>query len=112
MLGLAQGMNPAGSDPGNATSDPGKDPTEKIKAGRGANANVQRNADGSSTIRSIEGQARNEQTARASQTTAIEAIAAEEGALDDAALPPARREQVRRYFNELRKKFEKETVST
>jgi hypothetical protein len=108
MLGLARGLNPAGSDPGNATSDPGKDPTEKIKASRGAQANVQRNADGSSTVRSIEGQTHNEQTARASQTTAIEAIAAEEGALDDVALPPARREQVRRYFNELRKKFEKE----
>jgi hypothetical protein len=108
MLGLARGLNPAGSDPGNATSDPGNNPTEKIKAGRGAQANVQRNADGSSTVRSIEGQTHNEQTARASQTTAIEAIAAEEGALDDAALPPARREQVRRYFNELRKKFEKE----
>jgi hypothetical protein len=108
MLGLARGLNPAGSDPGNATSDPGNNPTEKIKAGRGAQANVQRNADGSSTVRSIEGQTHDEQTVRASQTTAIEAIAAEEGALDDAALPPARREQVRRYFNELRKKFEKE----
>ena len=33
----------------------------------------------------------------------FDAIAAEEGALDDTALPPARREQVRRYFTELRK---------
>ena len=30
----------------------------------------------------------------------------EEAALNDSALPPARREQVRRYFNELRKRFE------
>jgi hypothetical protein len=108
MLGMAPGLNPGGSDPGNATTDPGNDPTEKIKATQSGNTNAQRNADGRSTVRSIEGQTHNEQTVRNSQATAIEAIAAEEGALDDAALPPARREQVRRYFTELRKKFEKE----
>ena len=35
-----------------------------------------------------------------------EAIQAEEVALDESALPTARREQVRRYFHELRKRFE------
>lgn len=108
IIGMAPGMNPAGSDPGNATSEIGNNPTEKTKAGQTADANAQRNADGRSTVRTIEGQARNEQSARNGQATAIEAIAAEEGALDDTALPPARREQVRRYFTELRKRFEKE----
>lgn len=108
IFGMAPGMSPAGSEPGNATSEIGNSPTEKTKAGQSTTANAQRNADGRSTVRTIEGQARNEQSARSGQVTAIDAIAAEEGALDDAALPPARREQVRRYFTELRKRFEKE----
>ena len=44
----------------------------------------------------------------ATMRAALDAIAAEENALDEAALPAARREQVRRYFTELRKRFEKE----
>jgi hypothetical protein len=39
---------------------------------------------------------------------AVETIHEQEAALDDAALPPSRREQVRRYFQELRKRFEPE----
>jgi hypothetical protein len=108
ILGMVPGAMPAGSEPGNATTDPGNKPTEKIKAGQTANADAQRNADGRSTVRSIEGQAHNEQSVRSTQSSIMEAIAAEEGALDDAALPPARREQVRRYFTELRRKFEQE----
>lgn len=108
ILGMAPGMSPAGSDPGNATSKPMGDATEQTKPGQSTTANAQRNADGRSTVRTIEGQARDEQSTRTAQATAIEAIAAEEGALDDTALPPARREQVRRYFTELRKRFEKE----
>jgi hypothetical protein len=102
------GVTPGGSDPGNATSRPDGAPTEKAKPGQSVTADVQRNAEGVSAVRTIEGQAHQEQTVRHSQSTVFEAIAAEEGALEDAALPPSRREQVRRYFNELRERFEKE----
>lgn len=108
MFGMGPGSSPSGSDPGNATADLSGEQTEKTKAAQTAAANAQRGADGRSTSRTIEGQMHQEQASRSSQTTAIEAIAAEESALDDAALPPARREQVRRYFTELRKRFEKE----
>ena len=108
MFGMGPGSNPAGSDPGNATADLNGKPTEKTNAAQTAEANAQRGADGRSTSRTIEGQMHQEQASRSSQATAIEAIAAEESALDDAALPAARREQVRRYFTELRKRFEKE----
>jgi hypothetical protein len=57
-------------------------------------------------MRSVEGGARKEDPTRSATPTTLEAIQAEEAALDEAALPPARREQVRRYFNELRKRFE------
>lgn len=108
ILGMSPGMNPAGSDPGNATTKLGDSPTEKSKPGQAGTVNAQSNADGRSSVRAIEGQAHNEQATRTAQATAIEAIAAEESALDDTALPPARREQVRRYFTELRRRFEKE----
>ncbi len=108
ILGMSPGMNPAGSDPGNAISKPDGAPTQKTKAGQSATANVQHGSEGASSVRTIEGQAHNEQSARNATATVFDAIAAEEGALDDAALPAARREQVRRYFTELRKRFEKE----
>ena len=66
----------------------------------------QQNNEGQSTVRSVEGGARTEQSTRTATQAALESIQAEEAALDEAALPPARREQVRRYFNELRKRFE------
>jgi hypothetical protein len=108
VMSMAPGMSPAGSDPGNGTTKMGNSPTEKTKAAQSATANAQRTAEGRSTVRTIEGQAREEQGKRTAQATAIDAIAAEEGALDEAALPNARKEQVRRYFTELRKRFEAE----
>lgn len=106
MLGMGPGMGQGGLPPGNGTTAMGNTPTEKTKPGQAATVNAQRNADGASSVRTVEGQAHNETATRTAQTTAIEAIAAEENALDDQALPPARRDQVRRYFTELRKRFE------
>lgn len=102
------GSNPGGLPPGNGTAPMNGQPTEKSKPGQQSVVNAQRNADGESSVRSVEGQAHNEVATRRAQATALDAIASEENALDDAALPPARREQVRRYFTELRKRFEKE----
>jgi hypothetical protein len=108
MLGSAPGMSQGGQQAGNGTSQMGNAPTPGTKAGQQATVNAQRNADGASSVRSVEGQARTEQASRGAQATALDAITAEENALDESALPPARREQVRRYFTELRKRFEKE----
>lgn len=65
-------------------------------------------AEGQSSTRSIEGGIREESATRTSQQIAVDLIQEQEAALDDTALPPARREQVRRYFQELRKRFEPE----
>ncbi|HSJ03231.1 MAG: hypothetical protein ACAI34_03250 [Verrucomicrobium sp.] len=107
MLGSMPGANPGGLQAGNGTAQMGNAPTPTTKAGQQATVDAQRNTEGSSSVRAVEGQARNEAVGRNTQATTLEAIAAEENALDDQALPPARREQVRRYFTELRKRFEK-----
>ncbi len=108
IMGMMPGMSQGGLQAGNGTTDLGKSPTAKTAAGQQATVNAQRNAEGASSVRTVEGQARPEQAGRGSQATVFESISAEENALDDAALPAARREQVRRYFTELRKRFEKE----
>lgn len=105
---LMPGSSSGGAPPGTGTAKHGNDPTKPARAGQESMVNAQRGAEGQSTVRSVEGGARTEQAARSAQATALEAIKAEENALDDAALPAARREQVRRYFTELRKRFEKE----
>ena len=102
------GANPGGHSPGNGTAPLSAQQTEKTKPGRQSVVNAQHNAEGESSVRAVEGQTHKEAATRSAQTTALEAITAEENALDDAALPTARREQVRRYFTELRKRFEKE----
>ena len=102
------GSSAGAAPPGTGTAKLGNDPTKAAKAGQEGVVNAQRNAEGESTVRSIEGGVHTEQATRSAQAAALEAIKAEENALDDAALPAARREQVRRYFTELRKRFEKE----
>ncbi|MDB6003141.1 MAG: hypothetical protein JWR15_128 [Prosthecobacter sp.] len=96
----------SGLPPGNARADLNNTPTQKQNTDNQNVVRAQQGSEGQSTVRSVEGGARNEQSTRTSTQTALEAIQAEEAALDEAALPPARREQVRRYFNELRKRFE------
>lgn len=104
MPGASQG----GAPPGEGTAKMGNNPTKQGKAGQQSIVNAQHNAEGESAVRSVEGGVHNEQAMRTARLTVLDAIKAEENALDDAALPAARREQVRRYFNELRKRFEKE----
>ena len=82
--------------------------TQQQKAGQSATVTAKSGAEGASTTRSIEGGVRQEAANRTSEQMAVETIHEQEAALDDAALPPARREQVRRYFQELRKRFEPE----
>ena len=96
----------SGDKPGVGKSDLNNAPTSKQETAKSDMVQAQQNAEGQSTVRSVEGGARKEDAARSATQTTLEAIQAEEAALDEAALPPARREQVRRYFNELRKRFE------
>lgn len=96
----------SGDKPGVGKSDLNNAPTTKQETAKSDMVQAQQNAEGQATVRSVEGGARKEDAARSGTQTTLEAIQAEEAALDEAALPPARREQVRRYFNELRKRFE------
>ncbi len=105
---LMPGSSAGGAPPGTSSAKMGNDPTKATWADQQGEVNAQRNAEGESTVRSIKGGVHNEQAKRSAQATALDAIKVEENALDDAALPAARREQVRRYFTELRKRFERE----
>lgn len=98
--------SPGGKEPGIGKADLNAEPTAKQNSPNQAVVAAQQNNDGQSSLRSIEGGTRQEKASRSANQIATEAIAAEEEALDEAALPPARREQVRRYFTELRKRFE------
>lgn len=104
--GAVIAMPGSGKQPGVGKADLNNTPTAKQDSGKQNVVQAQRNNEGQSTVRSVEGGPRAEQAVRSATQTALDAIQAEEAALDEAALPPARREQVRRYFNELRKRFE------
>jgi len=96
----------SGRDPGVGKADLNNTPTQKQDSAGQSVVQAAQNNEGRSTVRSVEGGPRTEQSARSATQTTLDAIAAEEAALDESALPPARREQVRRYFNELRRRFE------
>lgn len=97
---------PGGSQAGNGTAKMDGAKTAQTKAGNASQVSAQSGSDGSSSVRAVEGAARTEQAAQQSANVTVEFIKQQEAALDEAALPQARREQVRRYFDELRKRFE------
>ena len=99
-------MPGSGMPPGAGKAELNSAPTTKQNTDNQSVVRAQQNSEGQSTVRSVEGGVRTEQSTRTATQTALDAIQAEEAALDEASLPPARREQVRRYFNELRKRFE------
>lgn len=101
-------MTGSGQQPGMGKAELNNTPTQRQQSSNEDVVQAQQNSQGQSTVRSVEGGPRTEQSGMGATQTTLEAIQAEEEALDEAALPPARREQVRRYFNELRKRFEKE----
>lgn len=98
----------SGRDPGVGKADLNNSPTSKQASAGESVVQAQQNSEGRSTVRSVQGAPRTETGTRAATQTALDAIQAEEAALDESALPPARREQIRRYFNELRRRFEPE----
>ena len=65
------------------------------------------NDDGDSFVQEIEGQPRSESAQRSAKQTVVQFLKTQEEAFDEKNLPPARREQVRRYFEALRIRFER-----
>ena len=98
---------PESSRPGAAKAELKGAPTEKQDTAGQSVVNAQPAGDGPSATRAVEGAVRRDRAARGGSELAVEFLQAEEAALDEMALPPARREQVRRYFTELRKRLEK-----
>jgi len=97
---------PGGQQPGVGKADLNAEATAKQNSANQAVVTAQQNKEGQSSVRAVEGGARKENAGRSASQIAVETLAAEEEALDESALPPSRREQVRRYFTELRRRFE------
>lgn len=98
----------SGLPPGAGTAKLGEDAaSEATASAKQALVQAQSSKEGASELRQVEGGApRDEAAERAGASLSVEFLEAQEAALDEAALPAARREQVRRYFNALRQRLE------
>jgi hypothetical protein len=93
--------------PGAGSSEVKGEETETLATGQSALTTAQPTGQGASTLRQVEGGApRDEAVRQGSAALSVEFMEAQEAAMDEVALPTARREQVRRYFNALRKRLE------
>jgi hypothetical protein len=102
-------MPGSGLPPGKGTAELKGEETEAQETARQALVKAQTNQEGASRVRQVQGGAPGEEQAtRGASAAAVEFLEAQEQALDESALPVARREQVRRYFNELRRRLENE----
>lgn len=107
--GVSLQMAGSGLLPGSGTAELKGEETSAQESARKALVNAQTQNEGASTVRQVQGAAPGEEkSGRGPSALAVEFIEAEEQALDETALPMARREQVRRYFNELRRRLEKD----
>lgn len=100
----AQGGNEAGS--GSAAMFEAQ--SDILEASREGRVMAQINRDGGSTTRAVEGGARSEEAELARREVVADFLAVEEQALDGQSVPRTRREQVLRYFSEIRRQFEEE----
>lgn len=83
--------------------------TEVLESMKSGMAKAQKTGDGTSTVRKVAGGApQEEEVTRGRASLSVEFMEAQEAAMDEAAIPAARREQVRRYFNALRMRLEGE----
>ncbi len=97
-----------GQEVGNGTTGLGSNKTASQKAVRDSTVAAQINADGESSMRSVQGETQQEMAQRERQQAVVDFIKVEEQALDERALPLSRRDHVRKYFTALRKRFEEE----
>jgi hypothetical protein len=99
----------SGLPPGSAKSEMKGEETEVPESVKSAMAKAEKTGEGASSVRQVEGGVpREEGVSQGSAALSVEFMEAQEAAMDEAALPMARREQVRRYFNALRKRLEGE----
>ncbi len=102
ILGAGSGL-----PPGSAKSEMKGEETAVPESVKSALAKAEKTGEGASSVRQVEGGApREEGVGQGSAGLSVEFMEAQEAAMDEAALPMARREQVRRYFNALRKRLE------
>lgn len=97
---------PGGKDPGVGKAELNASATERLESAGTTVVNAAPGGEGPSSSRTVAGAVRQENATQTSTKTAVEFLAVEEAALDEAELPAIRREQVRRYFNELRSRFD------
>lgn len=109
ILGAAAGgQGPpglGGTQAGKGSTALGSKATELKAAAAQGEIAATPNADGETYTQSVQGQPREEATARAAQQTTSEFLRTQEEAFDEKNLPPSRREPVRRYFEAIRKRF-------
>lgn len=97
----------SGLPPGSAKSEMKEQETDALDSMKSTMAKAVKSGEGASSVRQVEGGApREEGVSQGSAGLSVEFMEAQEAAMDEAALPMARREQVRRYFNALRKRLE------
>ncbi len=95
--------------PGAGAAEMKGEGTEALDHAKQSLVNASSTGEGASMLRQVEGGApRDEAAERTGAALTVEFLEAQEAALDESALPAARREQVRRYFNALRKRLEGE----
>tara|TARA_R110002096_G_scaffold169222_1_gene340744 strand:- start:8720 stop:10570 length:1851 start_codon:yes stop_codon:yes gene_type:complete len=104
--GVGSAIGAPGLEAGFGSAEMKENRTEALNANKDALVDAVINADGESTMQTVQGGTRSEAAQRQLQAQAAEYIAVEEEALDAQALPAGRREQVLRYFTALREKFE------
>lgn len=101
------GAGTGGLQAGNGPAAMGNRPTGAIAPKGTEVVQADPSATGESQVRAVAGPEHEEEAAREAQRIRIEAIRAEEEALHAEPLPLSRREQVLRYFTELRRQLER-----
>jgi hypothetical protein len=96
-----------GDQAGTGTAELVDQESEGLKATGDSKVVTQAGKEGESTVRSIEGEAKQESATRSRQEVIADFIAVEEQALDDQSLPLSRRQHVLRYFSAIREQFER-----
>ena len=113
--GQGQGQSPVpgqggggvgGHQAGTGSAPYNPNPTVPLQASTTRVANTPIGKDGESIVREIDPRSHSEEATRSAKDLALEFIKAEEEALDEEPLPLTRRDQVLRYFTELRSQLE------
>ena len=101
-----QGAGVGGLYAGHGSAPYSPSPTSPHKPSTTKTVSVPPAGEGPAQLREIEGQSHGEEAARSRQELAIDFITVQEEALSEEPLPVSRRDQVLRYFTELRRRLE------